>query len=586
MSKRAQRPDVEPGDEVYVRHPQHGPMAVKVIAHGKDGMTGRCDRGRSHRLPWDSYLGHKARMTQRMRIVDQGADGALLEDDKGRRRFVTGALPDPAVVPAPAAEPKRDDPLLGGLDRLHKSMINEATMNPDTRILFLKAGPIAQRAGLALKDVTDKAGHQTKRWTRSGPAEPANDKSPAPMKHGDVVPFRHGDVQGEGKIVASGADGVTLQDHTGREHQVRHEHLVHPTAGDASNSNDGDKGAAGSEQGDAKPAAGGGDGGGQVPPDQFKAADFYAKHNDANASVDSVLKGFPPDTAGKIADTLKRLDGVEETYKAHMKDGEYTPERQALHDKIIRHILSPEKIEAAMPPEGEAPTFTILGGRGGSGKSWFNGKVFDPNKAIVLDADEIKHMLPEYDGWNAFQVHEESGHLFDRLTDMAEGMGLNLVHDATMKTAKKAVALVQRFKDSGYRVEAHYMHLPRQEAAKRAVGRFLGPTGRFVPPEVVLSNTGNEAAFDAVKDLCDAWSFRDNNVAKGEEPKLISENGDEADQRRAGEDGQHGLPARNGGQSGKDSGLHPGADGQAEGLNKALQVLADGKARVMFIRGR
>jgi hypothetical protein len=67
------------------------------------------------------------------------------------------------------------------------------------------------------------------------------------------------------------------------------------------------------------------------------------------------------------------------------------------------------------------------------------------------------------------------------------------------------------------------MFLPRQEAAKRAVARFLGPTARLVPPEVILGNTGNEKSFDAVKELADAWSFRDNNVGRNQQPKLLSE---------------------------------------------------------------
>jgi hypothetical protein len=84
---------------------------------------------------------------------------------------------------------------------------------------------------------------------------------------------------------------------------------------------------------------------------------------------------------------------------------------------------------------------------------------------------------------------------------------------------------VKAFKDLGYKVEAHYMHLPRQEAAKRAVSRFLGKTQRYVPVNVVLSNTTNEASFDQVRQLADKWSFRDNNVPQGSEPVLISEGG-------------------------------------------------------------
>lgn len=67
------------------------------------------------------------------------------------------------------------------------------------------------------------------------------------------------------------------------------------------------------------------------------------------------------------------------------------------------------------------------------------------------------------------------------------------------------------------------MHLPRQEAAKRAVARFLGKTNRYVPVDVVLANKDNESVFDEVRKHVDAWSFRDNNVAEGQEPILISE---------------------------------------------------------------
>src|SRR5690606_24786573 len=110
-----------------------------------------------------------------------------------------------------------------------------------------------------------------------------------------------------------------------------------------------------------------------------------------------------------------------------------------LHRKIAAHFLSPERIRAATPPDGVQPTFTLLGGRGGSGKSWFKGKVYDPNKAIVLDADEIKGMLPEYEGWNAHQVHEESSDILEGLLRKARELGLNVVLDGTLKTAKSAL---------------------------------------------------------------------------------------------------------------------------------------------------
>lgn len=203
----------------------------------------------------------------------------------------------------------------------------------------------------------------------------------------------------------------------------------------------------------------------------------------------------------------------------------------------LRYSNNKSPIEIIPSADGRKYCFTVSTGffvtrrndcvavTGNSGKSSLEGQVYDKAKFIVLDADEIKKALPEYEGWNAHQVHEESSDIFEEITNLAQNLELNLCHDATMKTTKKAVDLVKRFKAAGYRTEAHYMHLPRQEAAKRAVKRFLdgGEKGRYVPVEVVLSNTSNEASFDAVKALVDRWSFRDNNVPKGSPPILISE---------------------------------------------------------------
>ncbi len=268
-----------------------------------------------------------------------------------------------------------------------------------------------------------------------------------------------------------------------------------------------------------------------VDPDKFEAHTWKKDHDDPDATPEGILSEMEkahPGVKDSIAKTEERLKTLEQTISNHRVSGQdassvYSPERMALHKKIIMKFMSPEKVRAAKPAEGEKPTFTILGGRGGSGKSWFKGNVYDEDKSIVLDADAIKGELPEYEGFNAAQVHEESSDILEKMLHVARANGLNVVLDATMKTTNGAIKKVQGFKDAGYAVEAHYMHLPRQEAAKRAVGRFMGKEGRYVPVQVVLSNTTNEDTFDKVKDLADAWSFRDNNVGRGEAPILISE---------------------------------------------------------------
>ncbi|MGE8127729.1 zeta toxin family protein [Methylobacterium sp. NPDC080182] len=257
----------------------------------------------------------------------------------------------------------------------------------------------------------------------------------------------------------------------------------------------------------------------------FDAAAYARSHDDPNVSAADIVRDLPSGASEEIAAVEARLSSLVETSDTFMQRGAYTANRQRLHERIINDILSDEKIAAATPPEGQAPTFTILGGRGGSGKSWFEGNVYDPEKSVVLDADHIKGMLPEYEGWNAAQVHTESGQIFEKIVEIARALGLNVVLDKTMKTAKSAIAEVQAFKAAGYRTEAHYMHLPRKEAAQRAAERFLGESKRYVPVEIVLANTSNESTFDQVRLIVDRWSFRDNNVTRGAPPILISEGG-------------------------------------------------------------
>lgn len=378
------------------------------------------------------------------------------------------------------------------------------------------------------------------------------------IEEGDTIHFKAGEFSGGGKVKAIGKDGAQVEDASGRVHNV-HWHEVTGFKADRGNGGgkkppgENGKPVAEGEEPEEKPEAKKQTVLGKqepIPAESFNAADYAKSHDQADVSADSILSNFPEDTKEKISAAVERLGSVEDTLHKFHSDGKWTAERQELHRKIlvdgvmgkdengndvkIPGLLSPERQNAARPQPGELPAFILLGGRGGSGKSSLKGLVYEPERCIVLDADHIKSMLPEYEGWNASQVHEESGELFDMAVEYARIMGLNVVLDKTMKTAKSAVADVQKFKKAGYRTEAHYMHLPRQEAAKRAVKRFLdgGESGRYVPVEIVLSNTGNEAAFDQVKGMCDAWSFHDNNVPKGAKPILISQNGEPAMKRK------------------------------------------------------
>jgi predicted ABC-type ATPase len=516
----SEAPDVERHDEIYFRHAS-GPKTGKVLSRGAHGCVIEAD-GSRHKVRWENFLGHKVRVRPDVRVVDKGEDGFLVESRAGERRFVRD----------PMGEVKADGPAM------RKALRPTVLFFAEPEVLAKAMGRgIKNRPGLSLQDVTDKSGRHTKRWKRSGgdAGGADGDDGEAGAEHGygthnlrpgDHVQFEAGDFSGEGEIVgAPGRDGAYVRDKSGRDHRVLwsevRAHRPQP-------------GAAGPKaehevRGSQDP----------IEPDKFSAADYARSHDDDKVTPESVLSHFPPDTGEKIHAAQDRLATLEETYKTHRLTGEgedsiYADSRAPVHASVLFEpwtdpkgkthpgILSPEEVERATPKDGEQPTFMLLGGRGGSGKSKLKGRVYDPSKYLVLDADEFKQRLPEYEGWNAGQVHEESSDLLERALSFAKLHGLNVVLDATMKTSKGAMKKVDAFKEAGYRIEAHYMHLPRQEAAKRAVSRFLGATQRYVPVDVVLGNTSNEQTFDEVRKHADAWSFHDNNVGEKDEPKLIS----------------------------------------------------------------
>lgn len=205
-------------------------------------------------------------------------------------------------------------------------------------------------------------------------------------------------------------------------------------------------------------------------------------------------------------------------------NGEYTPERKLRHQRLLEEMFNDEAVERATPAPGQRPLVTFLGGRGGSGKS----SLTDPRKqgpvdaahAIVIDADHFKGKLPEYQGWNAYEVHEESADLVDEAEKWARRLGLNVVHDATLKSSKGVNLQVANYKDRGYDVAGHYMHTRPEVAAQRAMERYANGIrkdgkGRYVPPEIILGNTDNERNFDAlIPHFNKGWSLWDNNGAK------------------------------------------------------------------------
>lgn len=219
------------------------------------------------------------------------------------------------------------------------------------------------------------------------------------------------------------------------------------------------------------------------------------------------------------------------TKYVHSKSGNgdgYTEARRKVHRQILEDVF--KNADIFKPPEGEAPTMTILGGRGGSGKSNFDSAGnktvggYSSKTSLVLDADKFKERLPDYDPTMAAAFHEESSVLFSRAVSIAKARGLNTVLDLTMRSPVDDY--VSSFKKEGYKTQGLYMKRPPEAAAETAIARWAGKgpgnRGRMVPVDVILGNTKNEENFSSLTKKLDSWQEWDHSGEVGVFTKLRS----------------------------------------------------------------
>lgn len=212
-------------------------------------------------------------------------------------------------------------------------------------------------------------------------------------------------------------------------------------------------------------------------------------------------------------------DGTDTMSMYMYPDGTWTPERQALHDKIIAHFF-----QGKTPVE--TPTSYMMGGGPASGKSTLlsQGLVSLPENSVLAAGDEIKAMLPEYgDGANAPFVHEESSYLAKKIAAMAAASKYNVVVDGTGDGGIRSVtSKVEALKPYGQKVVGIYVTVDTETAVQRSRARAQ-QTGRYMPEAVLRENhRGVSAVFPWIlsSGVFDNVRLYDTN---GSSPKLILE---------------------------------------------------------------
>jgi SPP1 gp7 family putative phage head morphogenesis protein len=224
-------------------------------------------------------------------------------------------------------------------------------------------------------------------------------------------------------------------------------------------------------------------------------------------------------------------------YKHTDEQGNYTPEREALHEQIVQKYLDAykphEMVQRALDRGDMPPTLLLLAGGTGAGKTTTLGTISPPmvQLGVNVAADDIKmYDLSEWaqlaasDYWEAGAgvLHEESSHIAKQLLNRAMAAKKDIVYDATLRNKAKAMALFDKARKQGYRLELLYVDADPEVALTRAKIRAQ-ESKRFVPENFArVSHQQAPGAFRDYADQLDRWWVYQAGSQKGEPSRRLA----------------------------------------------------------------
>lgn len=180
----------------------------------------------------------------------------------------------------------------------------------------------------------------------------------------------------------------------------------------------------------------------------------------------------------------------------------------------------------------------IVMGLPGSGKSSIIvGSIQEKGEgALLVDADEIKKMMPEYQGGKgAKAVHSTSVSIANKCMSDAMKNSDNIIYSTVGASTKGLEELISKARDKGYTIKLHLAHLSPNEAAKRVFFRMAHaaeePSApfQFVSPSLPLeTGYSPKENFEHLKTLVDEYSVWDTEVPGGKLRRQVSKPDDDS----------------------------------------------------------
>lgn len=268
------------------------------------------------------------------------------------------------------------------------------------------------------------------------------------------------------------------------------------------------------------------------------------------SAIDRLTAG--EDVSREEIDRIPEVAAVRALPKMNTADIQ-TPERQKLRSEVLEQLYqrgsySSETHDYTGEIAQERRADIVIGAPAAGKSSVLVDPLSEQHKSRVIDSDDAKKLLPEYDeGKGAGNVHRESSMIRNDLLVRTVENGDNLVWPTVGDKLDKLLRDIQNFRDNGYSVYLHLNELSASKATGRALGRYLSE-GRFVDPEVVLKvgdkPTQNYNYIRQQEGLIDGYSHYSNDVPRGEKPILY-----EAGDTRRPLEGNRGRGVRQSGRS-------------------------------------
>ena len=232
-----------------------------------------------------------------------------------------------------------------------------------------------------------------------------------------------------------------------------------------------------------------------------------------------------------IIDAIEKAKAIQETHlKSNYLSDDWKAERQFIfsdetvtgYDLGVQRLyenarrLAWESDGVAFPGTiAQERRVTIVLGPPASGKSLFANRIAQKNRAVIIDSDEAKKVLPEYGGGiGANAVHEESAVISNLMKQKAIENGDNIVIPALGSKIESTEMTITAFKNMGYDVDLVFMKVSSDIAYNRMIGRFIDE-GRLIPPEFMHSIANKpESTYISLRGKANRYAQIDNEGPK------------------------------------------------------------------------